>query len=203
MPATCRSHYLYRSHARTLLALLLLLLLITVTGCGPDAGRDRPGDPGPAGTADTTAAAGLSSDFITYEEEAAAGATVYVPVYSHIYQRDAERTFNLTATLSIRNTDLAGPVTIRKVYYYDSKGALVQKFLDRPQRLAPLSSVSYVVEEDDLRGGVGANFLVLWDAGQAVSEPVIEAVMISAAQNQGISFTSVGRTVHSLQRGNP
>lgn len=137
-------------------------------------------------------------DFIEYSPEATVGATVYIPVYSHIYQRNARRTFNLTATLSIRNTDLISSIYISKVYYYDSDGNIVQKYLEEPLDLPPLSSVSYVVEEDDLRGGVGANFMVLWESENSVNQPVVEAVMISAAQNQGISFLSEGRIIHRL-----
>lgn len=139
------------------------------------------------------------TDFIAYSSDAFMGAAVYVPVYSHIYQRNAQRTFNLTATLSFRNTDLNSTLTVNKVYYYDSEGNLVQKYLDSPMDVAPLSSVAFVVEEDDLRGGVGANFLVLWESEDSVSQPVVEAVMISAAQNQGISFVSEGRVIQSLE----
>ena len=140
------------------------------------------------------------SDFVSFSPDAATGAVVYIPVYSHIYQRDAQRTFNLTTTLSIRNTDLESPITITKVYYYDSQGNLVQKYLDSPEEVKPISSISYVVEEDDLRGGVGANFLLIWEADDSVTQPVIESVMISAAQNQGISFLSEGRVIRSLDR---
>ena len=139
------------------------------------------------------------SDFITYSSDAVTGATVYVPVYSHIYQRNAQRTFNLTATLSIRNTDLSSPIMLTKVYYYDSLGNLVQKYLEAPKEINPLSSISYVVEENDLRGGVGANFLVIWEAKNSVAQPIIESVMISAAQSQGISFVSEGRVIQSLE----
>jgi hypothetical protein len=136
--------------------------------------------------------------FISYSSDAVEGETVYVPVYSHIYQQNRSRTFNLTATLSIRNTDLNTSITIKKVYYYDSEGNLVHKYLDNPQTIDPLSSTSFVVEEEDLRGGVGANFLILWEAKQNVNQPVFEAVMISTAQNQGVSFVSVGRVIDSL-----
>lgn len=34
------------------------------------------------------------------------GQTIYVPIYSHIYFQNQSRTLNLTATLSIRNSDL-------------------------------------------------------------------------------------------------
>jgi len=150
-------------------------------------------------TAQTDSIVGDSLEqFISYSAEAVVGETVYIPVYSHIYQRNLSRTFNLTATLSIRNTDLNAPITIKKVYYYDSSGKLVHKYLDSPRIIDPLSSTSFVVEEEDLRGGVGASFLVLWEAKNNVNKPVFEAVMISTAQNQGLSFVSEGRVVNSL-----
>lgn len=144
-----------------------------------------------------------SLDFISYSSEAINGETVYIPVYSHIYQRNRQTTFNLTTTLSIRNTDLGSPITVSKVYYYDSDGNLVQKYLDEPELLSPLSSISYVVEEEDLRGGVGANFLVIWEADQRVNRPVIEAVIISTSNQQGISFISEGRIIDTLSHNSP
>src|SRR5215831_2679018 len=40
------------------------------------------------------------------------GQTIYVPIYSHIYFQNKSRTLNLTATLSIRNTDLTHAITV-------------------------------------------------------------------------------------------
>lgn len=54
------------------------------------------------------------------------GQLVYVPVYSHIYQQDHERTFNLITTLSVRNADPFRSFTLLEVNYYDSKGNLIQ-----------------------------------------------------------------------------
>jgi len=88
--------------------------------------------------------------------------------------------------------------TIKKVHYI-SDGNLVHKYPDKSQTINPLSFTSFVVEEEDLRGGVGANFLVLLEVIQEVYSPVFEAVMISTAQNQDISFVSAGRVIHFLR----
>lgn len=133
------------------------------------------------------------------------GQQVYVPVYSHIYQQDRQRTFNLTTTLSIRNADPYRSFTLTGVAYYDSKGNLVQQYVDSKQQIKPLASTSFVIEEADLRGGVGANFLVQWRSDEPVIPPVIEAVNISTSQQQGISFLSVGRVLEersSTETGN-
>lgn len=123
------------------------------------------------------------------------GQMVYVPVYSHIYQRDRTRTFNLTTTLSIRNADPYRSLTLTKVSYYDSEGNLVQQYIDSQVEIGPLASTSYVIEERDLRGGVGANFLVSWKSAEPIIPPVIEAVNISTSNTQGVSFLSVGRVL--------
>ena len=121
--------------------------------------------------------------------------TVYVPAYSHIYDRSTGRTIDLTTTLSIRNTDPDRPITLTWVRYYDNDGALVRSYVGNSVTLAPMASTAYVVEEGDRRGGVGANFLLEWTAAGPVTEPLIETVMISTAGGQGISFTSRGQTL--------
>lgn len=171
---------------------LILFLAIAFLSCGnSDQGESFSSESG-------TVVEDSLQPYLTYSTGAVIGEMVYVPVYSHIYQQNQTRTFNLTATLSIRNTDLQNTISIKKVYYYDSDGNLIHKYLDESQKLKPLSSTSYVIEEEDLRGGVGANYLVLWEAEQMVNKPVIEAVMISTAQNQGISFVSEGRVIHTF-----
>ena len=125
------------------------------------------------------------------------GQTVYVPVYSHIFADDRyrDRPFLLTATLSVRNTDPERPFTLRRVDYYDSEGALLQRYLGAPITLAPLASTHYIVPESEAKGGAGAKFLIEWQAPAAVSEPIIEAVMIGTKLQQGISFISTGRAI--------
>lgn len=143
-----------------------------------------------------------SSDVVLQQEptdfkrkKSSVGQLVYVPVYSHIYQQNRQKTFNLTTTLSIRNADPYRPFTITEVAYYDSKGNLVQQYVDSTEKIRPLASTSYVIEETDLRGGVGANFLVRWSSQSPIYPPAVEAVNISTSQQQGISFLSVGRVL--------
>jgi hypothetical protein len=52
------------------------------------------------------------------------------------------------------------------------------------------------------QGGSGANFIVEWTAATTVSEPVVEAVMISAQAGQGISFLSPGRVIKRFPSSN-
>lgn len=125
----------------------------------------------------------------------AMGQTIYVPVYSHIYYENQKEVLYLSATLSIRNTDLSNPIIITSVRYYNTEGKLIKRYLERPVELSPLASTNFLVERTDNSGGSGANFIVEWIAEKDVFEPVVEAVMISAASNQGISFVSPGRVI--------
>ncbi len=118
--------------------------------------------------------------------------TVYVPAYSHIYARGGKPHL-LETTLSIRNTDPENSILLKSVDYYDTQGKLVKKYLDKTVKLAPLQTTAYLVKKKDERGGSGANFIVKWGAEKPVYEPIIEAVMVGASDNQHISFISQGR----------
>lgn len=128
--------------------------------------------------------------------------TLYVPAYSHIYFRDAQRSMNLTTTLSIRNTSPSASLTLSTIDYYDSNGRHVRAYLDTTRTLGPLASTYVVVEQDDVRGGVGANFLVRWHADTPIPPPVVETVMITTESTQGISFRSHARVL-SEDRAHP
>jgi Protein of unknown function (DUF3124) len=178
----------------------LMLLSLAAAAC------ERDGEPAAGATsavpADTgrTAATGSEAEVIAaaLADTSGAGARqrlVYVPVYSQIHYRDERRLISLAVTLSIRNTDPQRPITLSLVRYYDTAGKALRGYVDAPVRLGPLQSTQYVVPDTDRSGGAGANFLVQWSADGPVTEPVIEAVMISTQSALGISFTSEGRTI--------
>ncbi len=123
--------------------------------------------------------------------------TVYVPLYSHIYadERYRDKPFNLTATLSVRNTDPENGLILQNVDYYDSEGRLLKKYLAKPVTIAPLASTRFIVQESESKGGSGAKFVVIWTASKPVVEPIIESVMIGTKLQQGISFLSRGRVI--------
>lgn len=132
------------------------------------------------------------------DHRAVVGQTVYVPVYSHIYYRDERRVIQLAVTLSVRNTDADRGIVLNEVRYFDSDGKPVRKYLSKPVVLGPMASRDFVVHETDTAGGAGASFIVEWTAAGSVTEPVIEAVMISTASAQGISLVSPGRVLRKL-----
>jgi hypothetical protein len=124
------------------------------------------------------------------------GQTVYVPVYSHIYHGNKEKIFNLTATLSIRNTNLTKDITLHSIDYFDSNGNLLKEYLTAPIVLKKFSTIRYVINAKDKRGGSGAKFLVKWKSKKLSNAPLIEAIMISTQSQQGISFVSRGQAIH-------
>lgn len=168
-----------------LLGLGIVLCGTTIAACAP---ANPPIEP----------AAALKPVTLNDGFKAVAGQTIYVSIYSSIFTWDRNRTIDLTATLSVRNTDQSHPVVLSAVNYYDSNGRLIRKYLDQPVALGALASTNFLVNQEDQSGGAGAAFIVEWVAQTAVSAPVVEAVMINTTGNQGISFVSAGRVIKSL-----
>jgi len=123
---------------------------------------------------------------------------VYVPIYSDIYHGSGLKRFLLTATLSIRNTSTRDSMYVRLADYYDSKGELHRNYLVKTILLTPLESVEFVVEDKEMHGGAGANFIVDWGTNNPEILPVIQAVMIGTAEQQGISFLTEGVVIETI-----
>lgn len=121
--------------------------------------------------------------------------TVYVPIYSDIYSETKDYRMNLTATLSIRNTSLFDSIYIEAIDYYDTNGALVHRYLERTILLKAMQSIEYVIAEDDVKGGTGANFIVNWGALKGDVKPIFQGVMISTSGQQGLSFVTEGISI--------
>ena len=108
---------------------------------------------------------------------------------------ELDRVVELAVTLSIRNTDDRSPIELRAIRYYASNGELIEEYLtDGPVELAPMSTGTQPMSRVDRRGGEGANFIVEWTSTAPVSEPIIEAVMVSGG-TQGVAFVSRGREI--------
>jgi hypothetical protein len=132
---------------------------------------------------------------IPAEVNSARGQTLYVPVYSEIPHGDRDHPLPLTVTLSIRNIDRQGAVMVRTVDYYSAAGELVRAYVQEPRSLPPLAAVEFVIKASDRSGGISAGFIVVWESEHLCVPPVVEAVMISTASTQGISFSSQARVV--------
>lgn len=124
---------------------------------------------------------------------------VYVPAYSHVYVGDRNRRFQLTCTLSVRNTSLQDTLELKSVRYYDSHGSLVYDYLHSPSALRPMATYEVVVAERDTTGGSGANFLVEWTGPDSTPHPIIETVMVGASSTTGVSFISRGTNLKAAE----
>jgi len=118
--------------------------------------------------------------------------STYLPVYSEIYQRNKNYTFDLTATVSIRNISLTDTLYLYKADYYNTHGELIQSYVDEAIYVKPMETIEIVVNEDDKKGGTGANFVFDWSKKKGKLDPFFEAVMISTSGRQGLSFTTTG-----------
>jgi len=120
--------------------------------------------------------------------------TVYIPIYSDIYSEHRLKTILLTSTLSIRSTSLTDTTYINSIDYYDTNGNLVNSYIERTLILGPMQSIDYVIDKDDVSGGVGANFLVTWGADKD-TKPLFQAVMVGTSGQHGLSFVVDGVSI--------
>lgn len=125
------------------------------------------------------------------------GQTIYVPAYSEM-RIAPNRTLDLAVTLTVHNTDFDHPIILTSVRYYDTQGQLLREYVTEPRQLAPLAATDFFVEAQEQSGGLGTNFVVEWVAEQPVFEPIVEAIMLNTANNQGISLTSPGRVIKQI-----
>ncbi|MCK9606143.1 MAG: DUF3124 domain-containing protein [Methylomonas sp.] len=120
--------------------------------------------------------------------------SVYVPAYSHVYLSESQ-TASLGITLSIRNIDSKRKIYITQVEYYDTHGMLTDTLTTGLFALEPMATASYVIAQDDMRGGVGANFIVRWAGDKQMHPPIIEAIMVGNVGTKGYSFSSRGENI--------
>ena len=114
----------------------------------------------------------------------------YLPVYSHIYHIQEHKAFDLTITISIRNISATDSIYILNADYYNTKGDKIRQYLEKPAYISPMETVEIIIAEKDKEGGSGANFVFDWAVKNPKNPPLIEAVMISTLDQQGISFTT-------------
>jgi hypothetical protein len=123
--------------------------------------------------------------------------STYLSVYSQIYGMTEHRTYDLTATISMRNTNRSDSVFLLKAEYFNTEGELIRTYIEKPVFLAPMETIEIVIDEVDQEGGTGANFMFDWKIQPGCNEPFFECVMISTSGQQGLSFTTQGVKVKS------
>lgn len=119
----------------------------------------------------------------------------YLSVYSQIYSLTEKSRHNLTSMISMRNTSDTDTIYITRAEYYDTSGHSVRKYFDFPIFLAPLETAEIVINEVDVTGGTGSNFIFEWNIPHNCSEPLFEGVMSSTMGQQGLSFTTTAKRI--------
>lgn len=120
----------------------------------------------------------------------------YLSVYSEIYSETEHRVHSLTATVSLRNINTHDTVYIDKATYFNTHGEAIRTYFNKTIFIAPMETVEIVIDEHDKAGGTGANFLFNWSIKPQSNAPYFESVMISTSGQQGISFTTQGKTIN-------
>jgi len=126
------------------------------------------------------------------------GQVLYVPIYSNIPCRDNRRLFDLSAFLAIHNTDVKNSIRVTRVLYFDNDGKLVKEFTTQERILGPLGATTFFIPKSD-QSGTGANFLIEWISDVAVTEPLVESVMVNCETNYGLSFLSKGKVIREMK----
>ncbi|MGB3606157.1 MAG: DUF3124 domain-containing protein [Psychroserpens sp.] len=114
----------------------------------------------------------------------------YLSIYSQIYSLYQHKTHNLTAMASLRNVSDQDSVYILSAKYYDTHGTLLRTYFDKPIYLAPLETTEIIIEELDVEGGTGSNFIFEWKIPKNAPAPLFEGIMNSTVGQQGLSFTT-------------
>jgi hypothetical protein len=141
------------------------------------------------------AACSLSTAGFCQERPLSKGQSLYLPVYSHMLYgnlgKSGRASYVLLSTLvSIRNTDGKRPLRITSARYYDTHGALLGERVPSPVVVPPYGTLELFVDMNDASGGSGANFVVKWDADQAVNPPLIEGLHVNMDGGKAVVFTT-------------
>ncbi len=119
----------------------------------------------------------------------------YLSIYSQIYSLSQHKTHNLTAMVSLRNVSDLDSIYILKAEYFDTHGVSIRKYFDYPIFLAPMETTEIIIDEIDISGGTGANFIFEWKIPKNCPEPLFEGIMSSTMGQQGLSFTTHAKRI--------
>lgn len=119
----------------------------------------------------------------------------YLSIYSQIYSVTQHKTHNLTAMVSMRNTSESDTIYLLRAEYYDTHGKSIRNYFDSPIFLAPMETTEIIIDEVDVSGGTGSNFILEWKTPENCPEPLFEGIMTSTMHQQGLSFTTQAKRI--------
>lgn len=128
------------------------------------------------------------------------GASLYLPIYSHIWHGDVDSRGQPVKTLvsisvSIRNTDPANAIRVMSAQYYDTDGKRIKEYMASPATLPPMSTLELFIPRSDDSGGSGANFVISWKAEIPASPPIVEGIHANLPVGRSIIFTTSARPI--------
>lgn len=119
----------------------------------------------------------------------------YLSVYSQIYSFSQNQKFNLTGMISLRNISDVDTIHLLRADYFNTQGTKIRTYFDYPVYLAPMETVEIVIDQIDVEGGTGSNFLFEWSTPGNCPEPLFEGVMTSLQGTQGLSFVTTAKRI--------
>ena len=134
------------------------------------------------------------------QEALSSGQTIYLPIYSHLYHGDLDRSGKpgetlTSAHISIRNTDSNNNLKVTTARYYDTGGKLLKDYVPAPRTIPPLGTLELFVPHTDVSGGSGANFIIAWTADSAINPPLVEALHADIRASRSVVFITTGRVL--------
>ena len=186
----------------------LVIAILLITGCEPPNGENTAQKPSSEPTESCPQFSPELNEGVTLVSPESLNTSkivreqkLYIPFYSQIYEPEGfGQKLDLRGTLSIRNTSETDEIRITRVQYFNSSGKLIKKCLEgKHSVLSPLATTEFGIARQDESGGSGANFIVEWVSETPVSDPVIEAIMITYSGTHSYSFTSSGRVIEELK----
>jgi hypothetical protein len=126
------------------------------------------------------------------------GQTLYLPIYSHIWHGEMDKTGKPMKTLvsvsvSIRNTDPVKAIRINSAQYYDTDGKKLKEYLTSPKTIGPMGTYELFVPRSDDTGGSGANFVISWKSDTPANPPIVEGFHANIPVGRAIAFTTTAR----------
>ena len=96
---------------------------------------------------------------------------------------------------SMRNTSDSDTIFLLKAEYFDTHGKSIRTYFNKPIYLAPMETTEIIIDEADIEGGTGSNFIIEWKIPENCPEPLFEGVMNSTMGQQGLSFTTQSKRI--------
>ena len=123
--------------------------------------------------------------------------TLYLPLVSHVYLGAKNKPYSLTKTFCFRNRDRNNAVSLLSIEYFNGSGASLGNVLKKSLSIEPMASFQIPVgspKPDKSKQGSPC-LIVRWKAEKPVTPPLVQCIMIGAAGQQGISFSTTATPI--------